>query len=116
MGCLEANSGAFAQFKGKAMTLNHSEQFISAFAFDVIRDALKTIIIDNDIPEIEWKGRAESLVRSFSGHDMVDEQMIHALVGFCRSSFRGKIRPRPKFWEAIEPQLAGCCPNPGLAI
>lgn len=98
------------------MTLNRSEQFISAFAFDVIREALRTIIIDNDIPEIEWKDRAESLVKSFSGQDMVDQQMIHALVGFCRSFSRGKIQPAPKFWEAMEPQLASCCPNPALAI
>ncbi|CDX36248.1 hypothetical protein MPLSOD_270027 [Mesorhizobium sp. SOD10] len=45
----------------------HSASFISAFEFDVIREALRRSIADDRIPPEEWEKCAANLMRCFVG-------------------------------------------------
>ncbi|TPJ83292.1 hypothetical protein FJ492_24035 [Mesorhizobium sp. B2-5-4] len=57
---------------------------ISAFDFDVIKNALKAIIAQGDIPECEWDKQARNLAKTFSG-TKADETMIRVLLETCRT-------------------------------
>ncbi|RWG02586.1 hypothetical protein [Mesorhizobium sp.] len=44
-----------------------SANFISAFEFDVIRDAFRHSVVENSVPPQEWQRHAADFVRSFIG-------------------------------------------------
>ncbi|WP_156938325.1 hypothetical protein [Mesorhizobium sp. WSM3626] len=64
--------------------MRHSRPVISAFDFDVIKNALKAMIVESGIPESEWDKQARNLVRIFSGTG-ADETMIRVLLETCRT-------------------------------
>ncbi|MBZ9799431.1 hypothetical protein [Mesorhizobium sp. ES1-4] len=57
---------------------------ISAFDFEVIKNALKATIAEGEIPECEWDKQARSLAKAFSGTE-ADETMIRVLLDTCRT-------------------------------
>ncbi|MBZ9739734.1 MULTISPECIES: hypothetical protein [unclassified Mesorhizobium] len=57
---------------------------ISAFDFDVIKNALKAIVVEGAVPESEWDQQARNLVRIFSGTG-ADETMVRVLLESCRT-------------------------------
>ncbi|OBQ91435.1 hypothetical protein [Mesorhizobium sp. AA23] len=44
-----------------------SANFISAFEFDVIREAFRRSVVESCLPPQEWERHASDLVRSFIG-------------------------------------------------
>ncbi|MBZ9684537.1 MULTISPECIES: hypothetical protein [unclassified Mesorhizobium] len=65
--------------------MRHKRPLISAFDFDVIKNALKVIIAAGDIPECEWDKQARNLAKTFSG-TKADETMIRFLLETCRTT------------------------------
>ncbi|MBZ9758144.1 hypothetical protein LB524_22910 [Mesorhizobium sp. ESP6-5] len=64
--------------------MRHKRPVISAFDFDVMKNALKAIIAEGDIPECEWDKQARNLAKTFSGIE-ADETMIRVLLETCRT-------------------------------
>ncbi|ESY92719.1 hypothetical protein [Mesorhizobium sp. LNHC209A00] len=65
--------------------MTRNRPVISAFDFEVIKNALKAIIAEGDIPECEWDKQARNLAKTFSGTE-ADETMIRVLLETCRTS------------------------------
>ncbi|RWM06971.1 hypothetical protein [Mesorhizobium sp.] len=53
---------------------------ISAFDCDVIRAAFRAWVIEDNIPEIQWRECAERLVRTMTGIEDVDPDMLDWIV------------------------------------
>ncbi|MBZ9777283.1 hypothetical protein [Mesorhizobium sp. CO1-1-8] len=64
--------------------MRHNPPVMSAFDFDVVKNALKAIVVEGGVPESEWDQQARNLVRIFSGTG-ADETMIRVLLKACRS-------------------------------
>ncbi|MER9166197.1 hypothetical protein NKI12_02255 [Mesorhizobium australicum] len=65
--------------------MRRNRPVISAFDFEVIKNALKAVIAEGDIPECEWDKQARILAKTFSGTE-ADETMIGVLLETCRAS------------------------------
>ncbi|MDG4875199.1 hypothetical protein P9273_08825 [Mesorhizobium sp. WSM4935] len=63
----------------------HSANFISAFDFDVIRQAFQRSIADDRIPPEEWEKCADDLVRYFVGSE-VPREVVAALLNSVRQT------------------------------
>ncbi|WP_131803265.1 MULTISPECIES: hypothetical protein [unclassified Mesorhizobium] len=61
----------------------HSANFISAFEFDVIRQAFRRSIADDRIPPEEWEKCADDLVRHFVGGE-APREVVAALLNSVR--------------------------------
>ncbi|WP_292477088.1 hypothetical protein, partial [Mesorhizobium sp.] len=78
-GRLEVNSGAFAQLCREEAMSKRSAIFISAFEFDVIRNAFWRSVVEDCLPREQWETRAGDLVRSFIGIEAPDEVLAALL-------------------------------------
>lgn len=62
------------------MDQSHGEESISAFAFDIVREAFRKSIVDTKLAEEHWANHAKSLVRDFTGCEP-DQSMIDRIIG-----------------------------------
>ena len=53
---------------------------VSAFDFDVIRRAFKTWVREENVPEHRWRDGAAQMVRSMTGQDEFDPEMLEWIV------------------------------------
>jgi|EndMetStandDraft_6_1072998.scaffolds.fasta_scaffold174424_2 hypothetical protein len=61
---------------------------VSAFGCDVLRSAFKKSVIEENIPEDQWREYASQMIRDFTGTDMVDPDLVEWIIGpaqGCRS-------------------------------
>jgi len=62
------------------MAKTHLSASVSAFDCDVIREAFKAWVVEEHIPEHKWRDGAAQMVRSMTGRDDVDPQMLEWIV------------------------------------
>lgn len=62
------------------MDRNHEHEYLSAFAFDIIREAFRKSVRETNLAEEHWAEHAKSLVLDFTGREP-DERMIDRIIG-----------------------------------
>ncbi|TGT91250.1 MULTISPECIES: hypothetical protein [unclassified Mesorhizobium] len=62
------------------MAKAHSHNSISAFDCDVIREAFRSWVIEDKIPEHEWQERAKGLIHTLTGIEDLDPDMLEWIV------------------------------------
>ncbi|MGX5847086.1 hypothetical protein ACWGTO_08410 [Mesorhizobium sp. PL10] len=58
----------------------HFRDSVSAFDCDVIREAFKAWVLQENIPEHKWRDGAAQMVRSMTDHDDADPAMLDWIV------------------------------------
>lgn len=62
------------------MAQTHLRHSVSAFDCDVIREAFKAWVLEEHIPEHKWRDSAAQMVRSMTGREGVDPDMLEWIV------------------------------------
>lgn len=62
------------------MAQNPSDFGISAFECDVLRNAFKKSVIEENIPQYRWRSHARLLVSELTDHEHVDSDALDWLV------------------------------------
>ena len=62
------------------MDESHEHSHVSAFAFDIIREAFRKSVRNLNLPEERWTEHARSLVLDFTGREP-DQSMIDRIIG-----------------------------------
>jgi len=53
---------------------------VSAFDCDVLRSAFKKSVIEEKIPEDQWRDYAAKMVREFAGHARVEPELLDWII------------------------------------
>ncbi|AZO11202.1 hypothetical protein EJ074_20495 [Mesorhizobium sp. M3A.F.Ca.ET.080.04.2.1] len=53
---------------------------ITAFECDVIREAFRKWVVEDNVPEDQWRERARRLVHTMTGVEDIDPQMLDWIV------------------------------------
>ncbi|MBZ9763394.1 MULTISPECIES: hypothetical protein [unclassified Mesorhizobium] len=62
------------------MDNDHSADVISTFDCNILRDAFRTSVIENRIPEDQWHGYAALLIRDYTGNSDFDSALLAWIV------------------------------------
>ncbi|BAV50976.1 hypothetical protein MLTONO_6074 [Mesorhizobium loti] len=65
------------------MAHDHAGRHISAFAFDIVREAFRKLVRETNLAEEHWAEHAKMLLRDFSDNEP-DESMINPALGHRR--------------------------------
>ena len=79
-GRLEANSGAPAQQTREACMVQDQRNFVSAFECDILREAFRKSVVENGIPEAQWRDLATALTRTFTGLEGIEPALLDWIV------------------------------------
>ncbi|MFK0691999.1 hypothetical protein ACFX5Q_27885 [Mesorhizobium sp. IMUNJ 23033] len=58
------------------MDNDHSADMISTFDCNILRDAFRTSVIENRIPEDQWQGYAALLIRDYTGNSDFESALL----------------------------------------
>ena len=62
------------------MDNDHSADAISTFDCNILRDAFRTSVIENGIPEDQWQGYAALLIRDYTGNSDFESALLAWIV------------------------------------
>lgn len=62
------------------MDKSHGEESISAFAFDIVREAFRKSVVETKLAEERWADHAKSLLKEMADCEP-DEDMINRIIG-----------------------------------
>ncbi|MBZ9886036.1 hypothetical protein LB535_27230 [Mesorhizobium sp. CA10] len=62
------------------MDNDHSADVISTFDCNILRNAFRTPVIENRIPEDQWHGNAALLIRDYAGNSDFDSALLAWIV------------------------------------
>ncbi|RAZ90400.1 hypothetical protein DPM33_12800 [Mesorhizobium hawassense] len=62
------------------MTKKQSKDQIPAFELDVMRTAFRRWVVEDNVPEDQWRPRARKLVRIMTGDDYVDPNKVEWII------------------------------------
>ena len=63
-----------------AQACQRESEAVSAFDCDVIREAFKKFVLEENIPADQWRNHATALIRAFTGLEEIDSEMLEWIV------------------------------------
>jgi hypothetical protein len=61
-------------------TMDQLASSVTAFDCDIVRSAFMKSVIEDNIPEDQWRDYAAQIVRDFTGHSTVDPELLDWIV------------------------------------
>jgi hypothetical protein len=71
---------ALPPLKWEVGMANGQRNSVSAFDCDILREAFRKLVVEEHIQEDQWRDYAARLIRTWTGSDVIDPDMLEWIV------------------------------------